>query len=273
MNSDLTDSGMAMTDPGERLEKPSLFLLLAEMRGTLEFALTVASAPALITAPRGDGHPALVLPGFLASDASTALLRGYLNYMNYRAYPWKLGRNNGGVYRMRAQVRERIADIHKKTGRKVSLVGWSLGGVYARDAALAMPHSVRSVITMGSAFARDVTANNVTRIYERVSGESIGAANAADVEALAGDLPTPATSIYSKTDGIVNWRTCMLRENDRAENIEIVGGSHVGFGVNAAVFWAIADRLSVPEGQFWPFERGGPFRLSYSRPSRASRRV
>ena len=108
---------------------------------------------------------------------------------------------------------------------------------------------------------------------ERVSGESIGAANAADVEALAGDLPTPATSIYSKTDGIVNWRTCMLRENDRAENIEIVGGSHVGFGVNAAVFWAIADRLSVPEGQFWPFERRGPFRLSYSRPSRASRRV
>ena len=273
MASGLTDSGMAMTDPSERLEKPSLFLLLAEMRGTLEFALTVASAPALITAPRGDGHPVLVLPGFLASDASTALLRGYLNYMNYRAYPWKLGRNSGGVYRMRAEVRKRIADIHEGTGRKVSLVGWSLGGVYARDAALAMPHSVRSVITMGSAFARDVTASNVKRIYERVTGEFISAANPADIEALAGDLPTPATAIYSKTDGIVNWRTCMLRENDRAENIEIVGGSHVGLGVNAAVFWAIADRLSVPEGQFWPFERGGPFRLSYSRPSRASRRV
>jgi hypothetical protein len=264
---------MAMTDSGERLEKPSLFLLLAEMRGTLEFALTVASAPALITAPRGDGHPILVLPGFLASDASTTLLRGYLNYMNYRTYPWRLGRNSGGVYRMRAEVRKRIVDIHARTGRKVSLVGWSLGGVYARDAALAIPDSVRSVITLGSAFARDVTASNAKRIYERVSGESISAANSADVEALAGDLPTPATAIYSRADGIVNWRTCMLRENNRAENIEIVGGSHVGLGVNAAVFWAIADRLSLPEGQFRPFERGGPFRLSYSRPSRTSRHI
>ena len=262
-----------MTDRGQRLEKPSLFLLLAEMRATLEFAQTVASAPALIAAPRGDGHPVLVLPGFLASDTSTALLRGYLNYLNYRAYPWRLGRNSGGVYRMRAQIRERIADIHRGTGRKVSLVGWSLGGVYARDAALAMPHNVRCVITMGSAFARDVTASNVTRIYERVTGESISTAKPADLEALAGDLPTPATAIYSKTDGIVNWRSCMLRENDRAENIEIVGGSHVGLGINAAVFWAIADRLSFPEGQFRPFDRRGPFRLSYSRPSKASRRV
>ena len=136
-----------------------------------------------------------------------------------------------------------------------------------------MPLSARSVITMGSAFARDVTASNVKRIYERVTGESISAADPADIEALAGDLPMPATAIYSKTDGIVNWQTCMLRENDRAENIEIVGGSHVGLGVSAAVFWAIADRLSLPEGHFRPFERGGPFRLSYSRPSRASRRV
>jgi hypothetical protein len=264
---------MAMTDRGERLEKPSLFLLLAEMRGTLEFGLTVASAPALITAPHGDGHPVLVLPGFLAGDGSTALLRGYLNYMNYSTYPWKLGRNRGGVYRMRAQVRERIADIHTRTGRKVSLVGWSLGGIYARDAALAMPDSVRCVITMGSAFARDVTASNVKRIYERVTGESVSTADPADIEALAGDLPTPATAIYSKTDGIVNWRTCMLRENDRAENIEIMGGSHVGLGFNPAVFWAIADRLSLPEGQFWPFKRGGPFRPLYSRPSTASRRV
>src|SRR5260370_23948130 len=109
MASGLTDSGMAMTDPGERLAKPSLFLLLAEMQGTLEFALTVASAPALITAPRGDGHPVLVLPGFLASDASTALLRGYLNYMNYRAYPWRLGRNSGGVFWRRCPEGERHA--------------------------------------------------------------------------------------------------------------------------------------------------------------------
>ena len=255
-----------MGDKGEHLKKPSLFLLLAEMRASLEFGLTLASAPALLAARRGDGHPVLVLPGFLASDASTGLLRAYLSHMNYRAYPWRLGRNVGGVYRMRQQVRARVADIHAKTGQKVSLVGWSLGGVFARDAALAEPECVRSVITLGSPFARDVAATNVSSIYERLTGESAGDADPADLEALAGDLPTTATAIYSKTDGVVNWRTCMLRENQRAENIEIFGGSHAGLGVNAAVFWAIADRLSLPEGEFWPFDRGGPFKLSYPRP-------
>ena len=255
-----------MGDKGKHLEKPSLFLLLAEMRASLEFGLTLASAPALLAARRGDGHPVLVLPGFLASDASTGLLRGYLSHMNYRAYPWRLGRNVGGVYRMRQQVRTRVADIHAKTGQKVSLVGWSLGGVFARDAALAEPECVRSVITLGSPFARDIAATNVSLIYERLTRESAGAADPADLEALAGDLPAPATAIYSKTDGVVNWRTCMLRENQRAENIEIFGGSHAGLGVNAAVFWVIADRLSLPEGEFWPFDRGGPFKLSYPRP-------
>ena len=256
----------AMKNKGVRLEKPSLFLLLGELRASLEFGLTLASAAALVTAPRGDGHPVLVLPGFLASDASTALLRAYLSHMNYRAHPWRLGRNTGGVYRMRRDVRARVADIHRVSGRKVSLIGWSLGGVFARDAALSMPDSVRAVITLGSPFARDLTASNVGRIYERVTGESLNTTDPADIDALAGDLPAPATAIYSKTDGIVNWRTCTLRENDRSENIEIFCGTHAGLGVNAAVFWAIADRLSQPEGKFWPFDRGGPFKLSYPRP-------
>jgi pimeloyl-ACP methyl ester carboxylesterase len=196
-----------MKNRGERHEKPSLFLLLGELRASLEYELTLASAPALLTAPRGDGHPVLVLPGFLASDASTALLRAYLSHTNYRAYPWRLGRNTGGVYRMRRDVRARVADIHRMSGRKVSLIGWSLGGVFAREAALSMPDSVRAVITLGSPFARDLTATNVGRLYERVTGESVNTAGSADIDALAGDLPVPATAIDSKTDGIVNWRT------------------------------------------------------------------
>jgi alpha-beta hydrolase superfamily lysophospholipase len=257
-----------MSDKGERLEKPSLLLLLAEIRAGLEFGLTLASVPALLAAPRGDGHPVLVLPGFLASDVSTRLLRGYLNYMNYRAYPWRLGRNATGVYETRRQVRAQVADIHAETGRTVSLVGWSLGGVLARDAALAEPGCVRSVITLGSPFARDITATNVSSLYERLTGEKASSADPAYLKALAGDLPVPATAIYSRTDGIVNWRTCMLEENDRAENIEIWGGSHSGLGVNAAAFWAIADRLSQPEGKFRRFDRGGPFKLFYPRPAR-----
>lgn len=163
-------------------------------------------------------------------------------------------------------MRERIAEICEKSGRKVSLIGWSLGGVYARDAALAMPDHVRSVITLGSPFSKDLTASNVGALYESVTGESLRTADPALILALGGDLPVPTTAIYSKTDGIVNWRTCMLEENAQAENIEILGGSHAGLGVNAAVLWAIADRLAMPENEFWPFDRGGPFRMSYPRP-------
>ncbi len=259
-----------MSESGQRLEKPSLFLLLAEMRAGLEYGLTLASAPALLAAPRGDRHPVLILPGFLASDVSTRLLRRYLVYLDYQAYPWGLGRNMGGVYRARRAARDRIVEIHKKSGRKVSLIGRSLGGLYARDAALAIPNSIRSVITLGSPFSKDLTATNVGALYERITGESARSANPADIKALSGDLPVPATAIYSRTDGIVNWRTCMLEENAMAENIEILGGSHIGLGANAAVFWAVADRLSLPENEFRPFNRGGPFWMSYAR-SRSSR--
>lgn len=91
--------GSGMSNASPRLPKPSRFLLLAEMRAGLECGITLASAPALLTAPRGDGHAVLVLPGFLASDISTALLRRYLALLNYQAHPWKLGRNTAGVDR------------------------------------------------------------------------------------------------------------------------------------------------------------------------------
>ena len=125
-------------------------------------------------APRGDGHPVLTLPGFLASDLSMAPMRRYLKELGYDAYAWKMGRNIGGVSRMRAALRDRLAEIHATTGRKVSIVGWSLGGVYARDLALQAPDMVRCVVTLGSPFANDVRATNATRLYEAMSGEAVG---------------------------------------------------------------------------------------------------
>ena len=86
---------------------------------------------------------------------------------------WKMGRNVGGVSRMRAALRDRLAEIHNATGRKVSIVGWSLGGVYARDLALQAPEMVRCVVTLGSPFAGDVRATNATRLYEALSGEAV----------------------------------------------------------------------------------------------------
>ncbi len=255
-----------------QLHAPSRWLWLAEGRAVYEFGFSLMALPMLLMAPRGDGHPVLVLPGFLASDASTEPMRAYLRALGYDAYGWDLGRNMGGVVRMRTQLRRRLDHIYAKTGRKVSLIGWSLGGIYARMLALDLPRAVRSVITMGSPFSRDPNASNISAVYERVTGEGRTLeekmartvfAHAFDL--IGGDLPMPSSSIYSKLDGIVDWRACLLRENDQAENIEVVGASHSGLGVHAAVLWAVADRLAQPEDTFSPFTPGGPFVLGYGR--------
>jgi pimeloyl-ACP methyl ester carboxylesterase len=253
--------------PG-RLRPPGLGLLLAEARGIFEFNASLLLSPLLMRAPRGDGHPVLTLPGFLASDLSMAPMRRYLKELGYDAYAWKMGRNVGGISRMRAALRERLAEIHAATGRKVSIVGWSLGGVYARDLALQAPDMVRYVVTLGSPFANDVRATNATRLYEALSREPVED-NSELREAIAGDLPVPTTSIYSRSDGIVNWRTCILRPSATAENIEVYLASHTGMGVNAAALWAVADRLAQAEGQFAQFDRSGPFAIAYAPPENA----
>jgi pimeloyl-ACP methyl ester carboxylesterase len=253
--------------PG-RLRPPGLGLLLAEMRGIFELNTSLLLSPLLMRAPKGDGHPVLALPGFLASDLSMAPMRRYLRELGYDAYAWKMGRNIGGFSRLRAALRDRLAEINTSTGRKVSIVGWSLGGVYARDLALQAPDLVRCVVTLGSPFANDVRATNATRLYEALSGETVEVDSELRT-AIAGDLPVPATSIYSRTDGVVNWRTCLLRPSDTAENIEVHLASHTGLGVNAAALWAVADRLAQAEGQFSQFDRSGPFAIAYAPPEQA----
>jgi pimeloyl-ACP methyl ester carboxylesterase len=256
--------------PG-RLRPPGLGLLLAEARGIFEFNASLLLSPLLMRAPTGDGHPVLTLPGFLASDLSMAPMRRYLKELGYDTYAWKMGRNIGGVSRMRAALRDRLAEIHAATGRKVSVIGWSLGGVYARDLALQMPDKVRYVVTLGSPFANDIRATNATQLYEALSGETVED-NAELRDAIAGDLPVPTTSIFSRSDGIVNWRTCLLRPSNTAENIEVHLASHVGFGVNAAALWAVADRLAQAEGQFRQFDLSGPFAIAYAPPENAQSR-
>jgi pimeloyl-ACP methyl ester carboxylesterase len=251
-----------------RLRPPSLGLLLAEARGIFEFNASLLLSPLLMRAPKGDGHPVLTLPGFLASDLSMVPMRRYLKELGHDTYAWNIGRNLGGVSRTRSALRDRLAEIHSFTGRKVSIVGWSLGGVYARDLALQAPDMVRDVVTLGSPFANDIRATNATRLYEALSGEVVED-NAELRTAIAGDLPVPATSIYSRTDGIVNWRTCLLRPSDIAENIEVHLASHVGLGVNPAALWAVADRLAQGEGEFRQFDRSGPFAIAYAAPENA----
>src|SRR6516162_7107247 len=236
----------------DRLRPPGLGLLLAEVRGIFELNASLLLSPLLLQAPRGDGHPVLTLPGFLASDLSMAPMRRYLTELGYDPHAWRMGRNVGGFARMRAALRGRLAEIHQSTGRKVSIVGWSLGGVYARDLALHAPQMVRYVVTLGSPFANDVRATNATRLYEALSGETVDPYSELS-NAIAADLPVPTSAIYSKADGVVNWRTACVRPSATAENIEVYFASHVGLGVNPAALWAVADRLAQAEGHFHQF--------------------
>ena len=264
---------MTTERPGEaqasgRLRPPGLGLLLAEARGILELNASLLLSPLLLRAPRGDGHPVLTLPGFLATDLSMVPMRHYLSELGYVAHAWRMGRNTGSVSRTRIALRDRLREIFEESGRKVSLVGWSLGGVYARDLALRAPEMVRYVVTLASPFANDVTATNATRLYEALSGERVDPDSALSRE-VGGDLPVPTSAIYSKADGVVNWQTARLRPSARAENIEVRLASHVGLGVNPAALWAVADRLSQAEGQFRQFDRSGPFAIAYAPPENA----
>jgi pimeloyl-ACP methyl ester carboxylesterase len=249
--------------PRPRMKPPHRGLLLVEGRAWIEFAGSVLARPILDTAPKGDGHPVLLLPGFLASDRSTAPIRAYLKRLGYDAHAWEMGQNLGGFYKKRHLLERRLDEIHTATGQKVSLIGWSLGGVYARYLSIAQTAKVRSVITLGSPFAGDVRATNASKLYEMLSGERHQNTKPADLEALAGDLPVPNSSIYTKLDAIVNWRTCIAPDAANAENIEVRLASHVGIGVNAAAWWAAADRLAQRDGQFVPFKKDGPFSFAY----------
>jgi pimeloyl-ACP methyl ester carboxylesterase len=275
MVADQNDLGAGSDLPGlagPKLRPPSLGLLLAEGRSFFEFNTSLLLSPLLMRAARGDGHPVMALPGFLASDLSMAPMRRYLKKLGYDTYSWEMGRNVGGVSRIRGALRDRLAGIYNATGRKVSVVGWSLGGVYARDLALQMPEAVRYVVTLGSPFTGDITATNATRLYEALSGETVES----DTElskAIAGDLPIPTTSIYSRTDGVVNWRTSLVRPTETAENIEVYLASHIGLGVNPAALWAVADRFAQAEGEFKQFDRSGPFAIAYAPPENAQSRV
>src|SRR5213083_2957938 len=160
--------------------------MLAEARGLFELNSSLLLSPLLLRAPKGDGHPVLTLPGFLASDLSMAPMRRYLKELGYDTYAWNMGRNLGGVAGKRGALGDLLTRIHETTGRKVSIIGWSLGGVYARDLAVQLPDMVRSIITLGSPFANDIRATNATKLYEALSGEGID--DIPEVrEAIAGD--------------------------------------------------------------------------------------
>jgi pimeloyl-ACP methyl ester carboxylesterase len=246
-----------MTAAVEALRPPSRTLLLLEGRAVQELGAFWLMRPWLAATPRGDGHPVLVLPGLLASDLSTQPLRSFLKSHGYAAHGWTQGSNLGlrdGVERAMLDRVDELYDRHG--GRKVSLVGWSLGGLYARQLAKSRPDKVRLVISLGSPFAGHPKATNAWRVYELASGHTVDSPHNHAAGPLAEPPPVPTTSIFSRSDGICAWQTCLNQESEQVENIEVYG-SHCGLGHHPAAVYAVADRLAQPEGAWKKFERSG----------------
>ena len=252
----------------ETMKPPSPLLLAMEGRAMFEWASYALAWPWLKTAPRGDGHPVLVLPGLVAGDNSTWPLRRFLSHLGYAAYPWELGPNFGPRDHVIKGLVDKVRLLQDKHGQKVSLVGWSLGGAMAHALAQRMPQRIRQVITLGSPLGAQPHGTNVAKLFELVSGFR---ADDERLHALIGGEPqVPTTSFMSKTDGIVNWRMSLAQESPIAENIE-VSATHMGMGANPAVLWAIADRLAQEEGKWQPFDRRSAWRYLLYRDPREFR--
>jgi pimeloyl-ACP methyl ester carboxylesterase len=236
------------------LRPPNAFLMMLEGRAPWELAATLAAAPWLRQLPRGDGHPVLVFPGLGANDFTTLALRHFLGRLGYAAHPWGQGLNFGPRVGVLERCNDQLRALFAQEARPVSLIGWSLGGLYARELAKELPAQVRCVITLGTPFTGHPRATHAWRLFEFVSRSD--AHDPALLAQIRKAPPVPTTSIYSRSDGIVAWRCSVNEPGPLAENIE-VHASHLGMGVNPIVLYAIADRLAQPLGQWQPFEPSG----------------
>ena len=259
--------GGARSDAGG----PSARLLTEPFRGLADLAALLAAAPGLLVAPRGDGHGVLVFPGLLAGDVSTVPLRGFLRWLGYDVRGWDLGRNRGPTEAVLAGLPRAVLDHAERTGRQVSLIGWSLGGVYAREMARRYPRKVRQVITLGSPYALTHPGQSHAHgPYQRLSFLHAPGSRLPSSEQRSRPINVPSTSVYSRSDGVVAWQACVEPETALHQNVE-VRCSHLGFGVDPATLWLIADRLARPAGRQVPFRPPLPLRPLYPRPAQDPR--
>jgi pimeloyl-ACP methyl ester carboxylesterase len=251
----------------EKFRPPSEILNLAEpVRAMLELGGLHLAEPWLNSLMGGDGHPVLIIPGFTAGDRSTVVMRKFLSMLGYLPCSWKQGVNFGVRPELFEGAERLLQQLHADYGCNVSIVGQSLGGIYARELAKRNADIVRQVITLGSPFNDpDGDASNLTGLYRILNPE--GAAKHSQFSDLEWQIgsppPVPTTSIYSKSDGVCHWRACVQHGgHDRVENIEVVS-SHTGMGVNAQVLFVIADRLSQRRKRWQPFHVGKYFGLQW----------
>jgi pimeloyl-ACP methyl ester carboxylesterase len=234
-----------------------------------------AGFPLLRQAPRGEPHPVLVLPGLMASDMSTGALRRWLRSLGYPVVGWELGRNRGPTQEVVDELPRLIQRLADQHGSPVSIVGQSLGGIFARRLALRTPGQVRQVITLGSPFGvaeRGGDDSPAARLYRSYQPAHATTRIYAGRGRVGRPLPMPSTSVYSRLDGVVDWRACLQQEGPRSENVGVHAG-HLGMGVDPAVLWIIADRLAQTRDGWQPFRPPPGLGAIFPRPDDDAPRV
>jgi pimeloyl-ACP methyl ester carboxylesterase len=223
---------------------PSLTLFGVEfLRAAFEYAGMRCMDSARL--PSGDGHPVVIFPGLATDKTATGPLKQFLDGLGYTAYDWGRGFNTGPRGDPDSWLDELADHVGALTGahrERVSFVGWSLGGIYARELAKKRPERVRRVVTIGTPLSGALEHTNVGWVYRLVSGHR-PQLDETLLRRLRTAPPVPTTAIYSRTDGVVAWQACIQEgPGDYVENIE-VQGSHCGLGWNAQVLEILADRL------------------------------
>ena len=222
-------------------------------------------------APKGDGHPVLVIPGLAATDWTTGLLRRFLDDLGYTTYPWGMGRNKGFNDEMAAAVSEHLAKIYDKHKQPVSLIGQSLGGVIAREIARLRPDMVRQVITLGSPVHRpSIGFNWYPILYEWMSGERVEDLDFDRHLEIRIKPPVPTTAVYSKLDGVVAWQCSIETTKPEGESIHLRGNTHCGMASSPSALYLMAERLSQPVGKWKEFKPKGLARIFYGAKDHAS---
>ena len=241
---------------------PHMGLALTEaQRAFVELVGMLYTRRFLDRMPRGDGHGVVLLPGFLGDDGYNAPLRRYLGKLGYAAVGWSQGRNLGPRGDLLERAVDYIAGHADETGGKVTLVGHSLGGIYARELAKEIPDQIRQVISLGSPFGngRD-TASYPSRLFYALNQQD---EISLDQYRLSEPPPVPTTAVYTREDGVVNYLTCFQEgRHDQVQNIQ-VWGSHCGLTINPMVWFLLAERLSQADGSWEPFKSSTWRRLFY----------
>lgn len=202
----------------EPVRKPALSRLLRELLDVPKVVLSPLRGAASVP-HTGQGEPVLVIPGFLADDAATSVLRKSLKAAGYRSFGWKLGFNLGFRDDLVDRMVARLEAVHAECGQQVVLIGWSLGGLYARELARLRPELVRLVMTMGSPFSGDIHSNHAWRIYEAI--------NSHKVTEIPGGIdfhtkpPVRTVALWSPLDGVVLPSTSAGSGDDADARVEI----------------------------------------------------